>query len=616
MLALLEEQVLSRKRLLLVLGWAAQAGVRIWLSHRQAVPLANPDESAYLITARMLAGGPSTDISGSTLYPVGYPLLITPVFWFFTSPVLAYHAVLVVNALVSALIVPLGYIACLRLGLSWRLSFAVAMVTGLLPAALFYSQYAMADAIFPVVVLAWLLTAHSWLTARGQDAFVWAAASAVLAGYAFACHARGLVILACYGLLGVLMLIRRMVPRITIGVAALSLLVTCATATMLNRHVSAILYSRGARSLSSQALTRLHSVHGVTLIVEMAGGQIWRLILDSWGVAGAGLAAALVVVFRRGLATSQVRLIAGLAVVVTIGIALSSPAALPSDQQQTWASGRYLDCMIVVFFLAGATALLRCAPRQVLVLAAAVLPVAVLTAAFVVGYAGSRLPINSFGPAFNFAVPALLTKDWAQPSVTIATLVVVGLLALWALISIVPWQRLRAPALLAGLALVSLFAASEMTEQVSFAYTAPAKSSATGLTATGSLKPGEQIAIGKTVGWPTWIPQAYEIWWTSPQFFNPASGAPPAGVTVVEVPLPSADPAGSTASFTSSSGTGMATGSATSTSVSSSSSSGSSSSSASASAATGPQASWPDAPAGWHIAAINSVAGWVVWRSS
>lgn len=600
--------MLSRKRLLLAAGWAVQAGLRIWLSHGQSVPLANPDEPAYLITARVLAGGPSTDFSAGTMYPVGYPLLIMPLFWFSSNPALVYHAVLVVNALISALVVPLGYVACLRLGLSWRLSFVVAMVTGLLPAALFYSEYAIADAVFPVVVLAWLLATHSWLSAQGRAAYGWAAASALLAGYTFALHARGLVVVVCYVLLGALIFVRRWVPRESVVAAALLLVVTCGSATMLNRHVSAVLYKTGARSLSSQALARLHSVHGVTLIIEMAGGQMWRLFLDSWGIAGVGLAAAVVAMLRRGTVSRDTRLIAAVSLALTLGIALSSPAALPADQEQTWASGRYLDCMIVVFFLAGATALLRCATRQVLILAAAVLPAVLLSTAFVVGYAGARLPIQAkFGHAFNFAVPALLTEDWAQPSVTLATLVVGGLLALWAVISVVPWRKVRAPALLAGLALVSLVAANEMTEQVSHAYTATAKSIATGPTATGSLKPGEQIAIGYTVGWTTWVQQAYQIWWTSPQFFDSTQGAPPAGVSVVEVQMPPANPAPSDASFTSATGTASS---------GSSSSSGSGSATSSGSAATAPTASWPNAPAGWYVAAANMTAGWVVWRAN
>ena len=67
---------------MLVIGWLGQAGLRVWFSRTQVVPLANPDESAYLIAARVLAGGKGLNISGMTLYQGGYPLLITPVFWF------------------------------------------------------------------------------------------------------------------------------------------------------------------------------------------------------------------------------------------------------------------------------------------------------------------------------------------------------------------------------------------------------------------------------------------------------------------------------------------------------------------------------------------------------
>jgi len=42
----------------------------------------------------------------------------------------------------------------------------VAMLTALLPAGLFYSEYVLTDAIYPVLVLGWLLAVHSWLTAR------------------------------------------------------------------------------------------------------------------------------------------------------------------------------------------------------------------------------------------------------------------------------------------------------------------------------------------------------------------------------------------------------------------------------------------------------------------
>src|ERR1700733_13957504 len=103
--------------LLLVAGWIAQAALRAWLSRAQVVPLASPDESAYLIAARVLAGGQPANFSYSTLYPPGSPLLIPPVFWFTSNPVTAYHAVLMINAPISAALMPLAYLACRRLRL-------------------------------------------------------------------------------------------------------------------------------------------------------------------------------------------------------------------------------------------------------------------------------------------------------------------------------------------------------------------------------------------------------------------------------------------------------------------------------------------------------------------
>ena len=54
--------------MLLVAGWLCQAGLRAWFGRMQVMPLANPDETAYLIAARVLAGLPGADLSGSTLY--------------------------------------------------------------------------------------------------------------------------------------------------------------------------------------------------------------------------------------------------------------------------------------------------------------------------------------------------------------------------------------------------------------------------------------------------------------------------------------------------------------------------------------------------------------------
>ena len=546
--------------LLLIAGWLVQAGLRAWLSRSQVVPLAAPDESAYLIAARVLAGGVPANFSYSTLYPVGYPLLITPVFWFTHNPVTVYHAVLVINAAISAAVMPLGYLACRRLRLDRPAAFGVAMVAALLPAALFYSQYAMTDAIYPVVVLGWLLATRSWLTARSVGGqYAAAIGSALLAGYV---------------VVGALVAWRRLVPRGTALAAAAALCLPLGAGALLNRYLSSTMYPVGPRTLAGEALIRLHSVHGVVFVLEMAAGQLWRFVLDSWGVAGLGLAAAVVVVFRRG-ARTDVRIMAGLAAGVTLVTAVVSPAGLPPTQPQAWASGRYLDGVLIAFFLVGAAVLLQADRRLIIVYAACVVPPTVLAMIVVGAYAGGSVPTAGFGAAFVFAEPAVLTQDWTTASVWAATAVTFALLAAWvtAVLAADRWggrlARQWRAVVLAGLAAVSLVAVLQMTSHISQAGTPRQEANTIGLLTGSGLKPGEHLAVGTGTSWASWMPQAYEIPWAQLESFSPGRQPPPADATVVEVRWPSGEPA---------------------------------------------QASWPQAPAGWRVVASDRTDNWVAWR--
>ncbi len=555
--------------LLLVAGWLVQAGLRAWLSRAQMVPLATPDESAYLIAARVISGGVTADFSYSTLYPAGYPLLITPVFWFTHNPVTVYHAVLLgINAPLSALIMPLGYVACRRLGLERPWAFGVAMVAALLPAALFYSQYAMTDAIFPVLVLGWLLAVHSWLTARSlRGQYAAAAGSALLAGYAYAVHSRGAIMVAGLFVVGVFVAWRRLVPRRTAVAAAVALCLPLGASYLLNHHLSSVMYPKGPRTLAGEALIRLRTVHGVIFVAEMAVGQLWRFVLDGWGVTGLGLAAAVFVIFRRGFRVDA-RIMAGLGAGVALVTAVTSPAALPPTQPQAWASGRYLDGLVVAFFLVGAAVLLRAAPRQVLIGAACVVPPTLLAAIVVSVYAGSSVPTSGFGAAFVFAEPAVLTQNWTQASVLLATAVVFVLLACVVAVSRFG-GRWRAGVLCAGLGAVSLVASLQMTSHISQADTPAQERNVTAIVSGTGLRPGQHLAIGTGLSWVTWMPQAYEVWWAPLQFFHAWSQGPPADATVVEMAWPTGQPAA---------------------------------------------ASWPRAPAGWRVVLTDRVDGWVAWR--
>jgi hypothetical protein len=439
----------------------------------------------------------------------------------------------------------------------------------------------MTDAIYPVLVLAWLLAVHSWLTARSlRGQYAAAAGSALLAGYAYAVHSRGIVIALGYVAVGGLVAWRRLAPRRTVPVAALALAASAGAGWLLDRHLSSTMYPEGTRDLSAQMESTLHSVHGAINVFEMAAGQMWRLVLDSWGLAGIGLFAALAVIVRPRF-RADLRIMAALSVVVTLVTAATAPAALPADTSQTWASGRYLDGMIVTFFLVGAVVLLRARPRFILICAACTATVTVLSAEIVYVYAGSSLSTGSFPTGFNFGEPAVLTQDWTSASVFVATAVALVLLAVWVAVALaarrwsavilgVPVSRALRGLAAAGLAAVSLVAVTQMTNHVSRAATPAQAEKTTGFVAAAGLRPGQQIAVASSVSWELWGPQAFEVSWTELEFFNPPQ-APPAGVDVVEA----AWPAGQSASD-----------------------------------------SWPHHPSGWRIVAANQAAGWVAWRKS
>jgi len=567
--------------LLLVFGWLVQAGLRAWLGRMQTVPLSTPDEEAYLIAARVLAGGVPANFSYSTLYPAGYPLLIAPVYWFTHNPVTVYRAVLLINAPISAAVLPLAYLVGRRLRLDRPAAYGVATVAALLPAALFYSEFAMTDAIYPVLTLGWLLCVHSWLTASSvRGRYAAAVGSALLAGYAGAVHSRGLVIVVVYVILGAVIASRRLAPRGTAVAAAVALALVWWVNSALDGTLARAMYPSGSRSLGGEIIIRLKHPHDILLIAEEAAGQMWRFVLDGWGVAGIGLVAAVVVVARRGIRT-DLKIMAAVSLVVTLAIAVTAPAALPPTQSQTWASGRYLDCMVVAFFVAGAAVLLRADRRRILVYAACLVPPTLVAGIAVFAYAGGSVPTAGFGGAFAFAEPAVLTQDWTQASVLLATVVGLLLLAVWVGVVLAAdrWgkrfgRRGGRAVVLGGLGVVSLLAVIQMTGNIAQASLPAAEADTTGLVAASGLRPGQVLAVGegihaKGVSWGSWMPQAFEVWWTQLEFFNPAKAPPPANATVVETEwLP-----GQSA-----------------------------------------QASWPQAPPGWRIVVSDQSAGWVAWR--
>jgi hypothetical protein len=200
-----------------------------------------------------------------------------------------------------------------------------------------------------------------------------------------------------------------------------------------------------------------------------------------------------------------------------------------------------------------------------------VVPPTLLLAVIVDWYTGHThaIPITGFGMAFNFAEPAILTDNWKSANIFLATAVALVLLAVWvAVMTLGIRRRLAVGGLIVGLAAVSLFADVQINDHVAEPYNAAQRADVLGLTNT--LKPGQPIGVSLSVGYYNWMPQDYEIWWTSPVFFD-QTDPPPPGINVVEVPW---------------------------------------------SPGQAEDATWPTAPQGWRVATADQSAGWVAWEKS
>jgi hypothetical protein len=228
-----------------------------------------------------------------------------------------------------------------------------------------------------------------------------------------------------------------------------------------------------------------------------------------------------------------------------------------------------------VFFLVGAVMLLRARMRDILVCAGVATGLFLLAAVTVAVYIGTTVPTAGFGSAFNFAEPAVLTMNWTQASVPLATAVTLVMLAVWiGLAGLLRRWRAGVPftALAAvfgvGVAAVSLVAVAQMTSHVSRNGNSNAQA-ASALMQAGKLRPGDRVAVTSSLSWTLWVPQAFQVSWTELELFHPRWQPVPAGTTVVESRWPAGKPA---------------------------------------------RAGWPHAPAGWRIVASDQDAGWVVWR--
>ncbi|MFB4307970.1 hypothetical protein [Actinomadura sp. GTD37] len=539
---------------LLAAGVLAQAAVRLWFARARTGPVANPDETGYLVAARWLAGGPGADLSGNTFYQGGYPLLLTPAYWLSHDPATVYTAVMAINAVLGAALFPLGYAAARRFGLARRPALPLAFAAALLPAGAFFGAFALADAVLPALVLAWLLALDRFARGGGAgDAVLASLAASAMA----AVHSRGTVVLAVHALALAVIAIggRRWRGALAGGGAAAA---GHALGAALNARLEAALYPGGVRDLAGNIEARLTTADGQAWALSGAAGQVWYLVVSTWGLAGVGLAVVAAALVRRRTPAAD-RIMAGALLAATLGIACASSAALPDEHRVgNFAYGRYLSCAALVYALAGAAALLRSGARRAVGLAASSVLVVAAAGAWVGAYAGERLRTHKF-IAFDFPETTFLTGDRTALHLQETSLTAIGLLCALAVLS-----RLgRTPLMAAALAGTSL-AALAFAMGPSPARTRPAPA-----------LPGPQaggVVADVSLDWAVRTRLVHPVWWTRVGRIDVRDGRPPApGVCTVLVALPDG---------------------------------------------TAPEASWPGHPAGWrHHARRDWSIGWVIWRA-
>lgn len=537
-------------------GWVVQVLLRLWLFRYHTGPVANPDETGYLVAARWLAGGPGADFTGSTFYQGGYALLLVPAYWVTSDPVTVYRLVVGIGSAAAATAFPLAYLVLRRLALGRPEAVALAFVAGLSPALLLFSGLALADAVLPTLVLGWLLATHDLARTGSLRSGVLAG---VPAGFATAVHLRGAVILAVYVVTVAALLVirrpdgggRRLTPRAGLVAWGAGGLVAAAGAALNGRLASAV-YPEGARDLSHLLVSRLTTLDGQAWALSGAAGQLWYLIAGTWGLAGLGLAAAAFHLLRRGGPPAR-RVLAGTLLAATLGVAYASSAALPDEHRVgNYAYGRYLACVAVVWTLVGlavlaravrAAALRRAMPgpravRAVAVYAGAAAALMAVSGAVAAWYAGDRLRRYAF-IAFDFPEVSFLSRTWDSLDMARASAAALGLLACLVLAAGLPalsaggrgrgrgrWLWRVAPLVVVPAAVNVAFAAG----------LAPRAAPPAGPDWLPAPPPPGRVAVDGRVRWNVRVPLTYRVWWTRLESYDGARQEPPAGACTAVVP--------------------------------------------------------------------------------
>jgi hypothetical protein len=533
--------------LALVLGFLVHVAWRVWLARDLAVPAAHADEDGYLIAARVLAGGPGgATMDNPAFRRSGYPLLISPVYWFTQDPFVVYRAVLIFNAIVNALVFPLLYVFGRRaLRLAPPAALGGAFAAAALPAVVFYTQYALTDAVLSTIVMLWLVLVYQWLgarTARGR--LLGGLGAGAAAGLLYAVHVRGMMVLVVQVLLvAVLLLLRRV--RWPAALAALAGAVLVALLDPLLKVIIGDRIVMGGQSPTSDTIDAVTTLSGLERMFSIAQGQLWYLCMATFGLGAVGVIAAVGPLLRpRRLRDELVdpdrsapRVVLTTALVTMALVALSAGAALPPDEGRLnfYAYPRYIQVFFPLWLIVGLAALLTAGDRRrMLRLALGGAALTVVTGA----YLWLRLRIVGYGEFVAFDAPEMTFMGWRWKEIGVLRPTIAALLLMAGIVVLLLRPRRGLPVALAGIVLVAatnmVFAHEKISKPWELAQYKPGTPK---LVKDGYVQEGEVVAYAKEQFlWSQKFTHSREVYWAPLLYFDATKDPVPAQADVVIAP--------------------------------------------------------------------------------
>jgi 4-amino-4-deoxy-L-arabinose transferase-like glycosyltransferase len=429
----------------LALGWLAGVLWRLWLGSPITHPIAHADEDSYMNAARAIAGGPEGFSSETPLFRrIGYPLLVSPAFVFGPDFATSYKIVHVINAVISALSLPLAYLLARRMfGLTTGIALAAAFVAGTVPAGVFWSLVGMTDSVMAPLMLGWFLAIHWWVGAPARSGP--AITVGVMTGVLYLVHIRGTILVGVYFAFLVFLLIRKRVGRRAAGLSLVPLML----AVVLNQVVILLIGDRvhlRGDIVGGGTMAVFTEIQRLQVFIASFGTNLWYLCVVTGGLAGLAWVATTVEMFRPAR-DAAFRWTAGLALVSTIGVGLGAAVVLAGlvDTQSDALYSRYVQVFVPFWILFGFAVLadrrLRTLVRYALV-PVLVLMVGGLVIAYRLRYVAERGHELSYG---MFGGPDLMTMTagWSEFRPYVGT--AIGLAGLAVLLAATRVRRLVIP---------------------------------------------------------------------------------------------------------------------------------------------------------------------------